>query len=288
MNLLIVGLIFFSSFQAYSGQHRGGGDGIENDGNWSLLDLVEQYEANYYFPQTEKYFASHVADRVGFVANRCAFPMTYFMQLQKTFVDKIREINRAKADSSPYDVRLIFPDPRSTHQFPLNRSLPYPYQQSEFQTIVDVKTGARLSAQEIIWMMTDKELEEIPDEGTIRLPAENESKKQLAIQKDGVVLIHRPIFEKMDDRNKAALIVHELMLFAAMHGGSSNLLQNGTAEVRRIVHALFSESYFEMPETVFGPFCAWKGSAFQDLQFSVTRDEKVPVGSGHFRIFIGR
>lgn len=278
-------MILVFSVNGFAAQHRGGGDGILQDGNWSLLDLTEKYDATYYFPQKQTYFTDYVADRMSFIANRCAFPMAYLLRMQEGMLAKIYDIYMQRTRSmDPIDERIVFPSENMyLHRQPLNRSLP---KTNETFNGISVSYTS-LTAGEIIWMMTDKELEEIPDEGTIRLP-DGASKKQVAIQKNGVVLIYRPIFEKMDERNKAALILHELLLFAQMHGGAKDLLKNGTAGVRKVVYDLFHEDYAEIPEVAFDGFCGWSGKAFSDLIYSLERDERAPVGSQKYSLKIMR
>lgn len=281
--ILVTTLLF--SLNCFSGQHRSGGDGILQDGNWSLLDLTEKYDATYYFPQKQTYFTEYVADRMSFIANRCAFPMAYLMRMQEGMLNKIYDLYMQRTRGmDPIDERTVFPmGNNALHREPLNRSLPQTNE--EFTGITVSQTG--LTAGEIIWMMTDKELEEIPDEGTIRLP-DGTSKKQVAIQKNGVVLIYRPIFEKMDERNKAALVLHELLLFAQMHGGAKDLLKNGTAGVRKVVYDLFHEFYMEIPTIAFEGFCGWDGRAFSDLSYTLQHDERATVGSHKYFLGIQR
>lgn len=281
---LCTSILFFSLIGS-AGQHRGGGDGILQDGNWSLLDLTEKYDATYYFPQKQTYFTEYVADRMSFIANRCAFPMAYLMRMQEGMLNKIYDLYMQRTRGmDPIDERTVFPmGNNALHREPLNRTLP---KTNELFSRISVSYTS-LTAGEIIWMMTDKELEEIPDEGTIRLP-DSSGKKQVAIQKNGVVLIYRPIFEKMDERNKAALILHELLLFAQMHGGANDLLKNGTAGVRKVVYDLFNEFYVEIPAIAFEGFCGWNGKAFSDLTYGLQYDERAAVGSQRYTLKILR
>lgn len=257
----------FFSFAAVANagewQDRGGGDAVLNDGKWSLLDLVEQYDASYYFPQSQPYFASEIMNRLALTANRCAYPFSALMATQTGIMDRWWDLFfRLPIDRQ--DKRTTMPDERYD-TYPLNTSLPLPGQSNRI-----VYRTLKFEPSEILWLLTDKELEEIPDEGTIRLPAEIPYKKQLGVQKNGVVFIYRPVFEKLDDRNKAAFIMHELLLFAAMHGGASHLQKHGTSDIRKLVYTLFNSDFKELPQQIFEPVCGWHGTVFADFKYKIS------------------
>lgn len=94
---------------------------------------------------------------------------------------------------------------------------------------------------QMTWVLTDEKLEKISDQGIISTTQAN-SIEQVAIQKDNIVLINRPLFLKMSDVDKAALLVHELLISTALNLGFDVNSDQGTAPIRKVVAILFSEN----------------------------------------------
>lgn len=84
------------------------------------------------------------------------------------------------------------------------------------------------------WVFIQTPLEEINDEGLIRV-TNPETKRQVAIQKNGLVVINQPEFNLMDNTAKAALKFHELALCAAKTTNPDLVKKEGTEPVRYFV-----------------------------------------------------
>jgi hypothetical protein len=89
------------------------------------------------------------------------------------------------------------------------------------------------------WAFTQHELEDLHDEGIIRVtnPA---TKKQVAIQKYDLVVINKNEFNSMDNESKAALKLHESVLCATKALNPELLQSEGTAPIRYFVRQFVS------------------------------------------------
>lgn len=94
---------------------------------------------------------------------------------------------------------------------------------------------------QMTWIFTDEHLENIEDEGVIITKLDG-SLEQVAVQKNNVVLINKPLFSKLSETDKAALLVHEALIRAAIYAGLDLKSKVGTAPIRKIVAILFSEN----------------------------------------------
>ena len=83
----------------------------------------------------------------------------------------------------------------------------------------------------IKWAFTDEPLESLNDEGIIRIENPN-TKRQLAIQKNGMVVVNRKEFESIDDESKAGLFIHESVLRAVLLLNPQEIATHGTENVR--------------------------------------------------------
>lgn len=95
--------------------------------------------------------------------------------------------------------------------------------------------------REITWALTDLPLEDIHDEGSIRIQ-DPENIQQLAIQKNGVVLIYSKLYDKLSEKGKAALITHEILIATAINLGYDLSSAKGTGPIRQLVSMLFSSN----------------------------------------------
>lgn len=89
------------------------------------------------------------------------------------------------------------------------------------------------------WVFVDFPLEEIDDEGVIRL-IDASTKKQLAAQKDGVVAIQKQEFDQLDKESQAALFLHEAFLFSALNLNPDVIKVDGTSSLRLFVKRFFN------------------------------------------------
>lgn len=89
------------------------------------------------------------------------------------------------------------------------------------------------------WVFVDFPLSELNDEGYIRL-VDPSTKRQVAVQKDGVVIIHRAEYDLLDDESKGALFLHEGVLSSLLVLKPEIIAGNGTAPVRKIVRRVLA------------------------------------------------
>lgn len=89
------------------------------------------------------------------------------------------------------------------------------------------------------WVFVDFPLEEIDDEGVIRL-IDASTKKQLAAQKDGIVAIQKQEFDLLDSESQAALFLHEAFLFSTLTLKPDALKEDGTSNLRLFVKRFFN------------------------------------------------
>jgi hypothetical protein len=94
----------------------------------------------------------------------------------------------------------------------------------------------------LVWKFTDTPLEEIEDEGVVHLFQDQEQKVQLAVQKDGVVLVHEPTFNQLDDWSKVGMVTHEALIYIQLVGNPRELTTVGTANIRRFNRLLLDQA----------------------------------------------
>ncbi len=105
------------------------------------------------------------------------------------------------------------------------------------------QTGVPASSRQFTWLLTSQDLEDIQDEGIIRYQGPGEL-KQIAIQKDDVVVINEPLFLELTKQGKgAALIVHEILISALLDAGYDLTSPTGTAPIREMVNLLFTDNF---------------------------------------------
>jgi hypothetical protein len=89
------------------------------------------------------------------------------------------------------------------------------------------------------WAFTSAPLEDVNDEGAIRIQ-NPQTKRQLAIQKDGLVIISQTEFDLLDNVSKAALKLHEDTICAIKAMNPSVIDLQGTAPIRYFVREFVS------------------------------------------------
>lgn len=115
------------------------------------------------------------------------------------------------------------------------------YLNFDFCNILDIASGNDMTQKEmndkhmypkaLRWAFVDFDLSDVGDTGVIHIdnPA---SKKQLAIQKDGLVLVNRKEFDSLDSESKAGLKIHESALYAVIFLNPELIQAKGTESVR--------------------------------------------------------
>ncbi|MNK51261.1 hypothetical protein D3C87_701590 [compost metagenome] len=102
---------------------------------------------------------------------------------------------------------------------------------------IRIKNGILPPITPLRWAYVNIDLEDVDDAGIIRI-TNPKTLKQLAIQKDGLVVINKAEFQKLDNESKDALFLHEAVLYAVKKLNPSLLERNGTAQVRSYVRNL--------------------------------------------------
>ena len=96
------------------------------------------------------------------------------------------------------------------------------------------KLHAAKLAKELRWAFTEENLQDVNDTGIIRI-VNPKSKIQLAVQKNGFVLVNKPEFQSLDAESRAALKLHEAALYAVKLLNPELLDEKGTEPVRTYV-----------------------------------------------------
>lgn len=108
----------------------------------------------------------------------------------------------------------------------------------------NLRNGVFPELKPLRWAFTESFLEDVTDEGIIRV--ENpKTKRQVAVQIENLVVINKTEFHLMDAESKDALFVHEAVLYAIKKLNPELIKQKGTAPLRAYVNALVS--FFKNP-----------------------------------------
>lgn len=116
----------------------------------------------------------------------------------------------------------------------------------EFQNESGVKylhNKLNQSLSGIRWYFVNSKLPEIVDEGVdaISLMVEG-NKAQIALQIEDAVFVQKELFDKLDHKNQAALILHEIALNHVMKDSPESLKQFGTSRIRTFVNFVMNEA----------------------------------------------
>jgi hypothetical protein len=209
----------------------GGGDSAEFEGTRELLDLVEKEELEYFIPKQvygrtvgSPMIAQGLAGLASVNCNDVEYvPGCRFLPVM------LRAYGIARLDGQEaFDFH--YSPPLKLGVLKLNNRFIDPLDEY-------VRKGYIPKIAPLKWAFTDLSLEEINDEGLMRI-YNPETKRQLAIQKDGLVVINKNEFSKISDLSKNALFLHEAALYAVKILNPELLSQQGTAPVRRFVARL--------------------------------------------------
>lgn len=214
----------------------GGGNSVGTKNGRRLLDLAEEDQLQYFVPKT----------RYGndpWVSAGMASLMTHTFS---TGCSDLRESVRGMTNNRFLKVfmiaygmdRLVNSKTQIEWCQPLVQAF-FQYNKKGFSEEIrmDIQNGFLPQIQPLRWAFVDYDLETIEDSGIIRV--ENpKSKKQLAIQKDGLVVINKNEFEKIDGESQNALFVHEAALYAVIKLNPSLVKSFGTAPIRTYVRNL--------------------------------------------------
>lgn len=224
-----------TKFSAGGHDGNGGVTATDENGKRRLLDLIEKDELIYFFPDSivqslkyDKYSFAGLIYQLLTLAGRYEaaqkLPAVYnykkddFLLGEPTFAFNFISAIDARNN-------LMNHDPKLWATFNIN------------------------IAEPLQWAFVDSELEKINDEGVVRIENPN-TRKQVAIQKDGLVVISRTEFNLLDENSKVALFLHEAVLRAVLLTNPQNIIDNGTENVRTYTRRLFN--YMQSPSTTPG------------------------------------
>lgn len=207
----------------------GGGDAVPNQqGGWGLLDLNETLPYNYIIPAPYQSNTRYELDRHISHTLVCGFKIT----------NNKNNIEMFLAEALDYLTIQRLKETKDIH-----------------------KDNIKKLGDQLIWIGTNTPLENIPDEGVVRLE-DPSTKQQVAVQKDGVVMVYLPIFEKMNSKNRAALMMHEALLRVVLKLNPNSYAKNGTAKIREFVNLLFNREFYQLPEPVIEKVCGTNSELF--------------------------
>lgn len=197
-----------SSLALAGGNAGGGGDAVKTaGGGWKLLDLGEDNASNVYFDPAEEPAVNRAVSFPALVTD-CQAPVSS------------KAYGWISTGVAMYQLILGGLS---------NRDLDYRGMTSDFEL------------KRLVWVGVRKDLEEIPDEGYIRL-VDPVTKKQVAIQKNGVVTVNLNIYDNFDAQSRAALLIHENLLRLLVLKNPSFYVRNGTSQLRYLNAALMNPS----------------------------------------------
>jgi len=218
------------------GADAGGGSSVALNGKRKLLDLAETDELNYFEPK-DNYGAGY------FITSGMTTLLTH------TFSISCPELhNEMQGMTNERFIKIFMTayglDRLQAHgvgmqwcQYMVGAKFAYKKAGWDADLIILAKKSNLPPIKPLRWAYVDYDLETINDSGLIRV--ENpQTKKQVAIQKDGLVVINRIEFEKMDGESKTALFVHEAALYATKLLNPALIDSQGTAPVRAYVRSL--------------------------------------------------
>lgn len=251
INLIAVVLtvtLGMSVVHAAEGQERGGGDAVKVGSGWGLLDLNESLPFDYFnpTPAPKSYWYDSGPEREPF--DRVLGAFLALDKCSASFsitVDKETRNFLLKDVASYLTVQwnyIAYGDYGAMERA-------YPFLNSKF-------------GDQLVWIATQTPLENIPDEGVVRL-ADPSGKQQLAVQKDGVVMVYKPIFDRLDARNKAALVLHEALLRMVLKINPSHYQKYGTSKIRELVKLVFSENWNQLPDSAVNRVCGPNSGLFK-------------------------
>lgn len=210
-------------FSGAIGTNSGGGGASAEDSNGQrrLLDLIEQDELTYFFPDEELK-----------KTNPNFIPLTWLLERSLNSYEKIRE-GRTWKHKENEDIG----DPSFLFNIMYAIDAQFTGMSLKSRQLLLNRYNIPL-AQPLKWAFTDEDLGKLNDEGLISI--ENEAtKRQVAVQKDGFVLINRQEYQSMDADSQYVLFFHESVLRAVLLLNPGHIESHGTQYVRAYTRQLF-------------------------------------------------
>jgi hypothetical protein len=265
MKALILIVCLLSGLNASASKDRGGGDAVQDaQGKWTLLDLAEKRAHAYFNPLADFEFGNHILGYTVAVDAKCLANILPAMNLQPDH------------EQLPIDPDYL-PQPTtfSALHYILTGELLFKWT-GNGPLYTDSMSKARKAYQELLglpltWIGTTDPLEDIPDEGLIRL-TDPSTKKQVAIQQGGVVLVYMPIYNSFDRKSQEALIMHETLLRLMLLTNPNEYQLHGTSNLRELNQMVMAEDVENEVWTLnrdkiypeYQPLCGTHGSVLHD------------------------
>jgi hypothetical protein len=274
---LSIQLITFSTtaFAGLGGMDGGGGDSIQDSltKNRSLLDMVEKDQLEFFNPKLSYGDYSITNKMAAFIR---AKDICHISQHGDCFINQIS----SKRFAYIFDIAYGFSQrlPISTgifgQQAPIPKGSNYYLirpSNSELKRRSDelrqaIQDGKLPEVKALLWAFTDIDLEELNDEGVIHLD-DIATKKQVAIQKNNLVVISRQEFNKLDNESKDALFVHESVLYTVLKLNPKIIAEKGTEPVRTYVRQLVKHMDNQDLMLVYPVKQAYDSFEIKDLDF---------------------
>lgn len=243
IHVLICSIIIFgaaiSSAQKEGTNSGGGGDSVIDPltGKKKLLDLaeVDEWPKKIFIPVSQEYLKkfSEVLS-ADLESNSYLDDSSYFLSLKYYWSDRdLHPKIQVFAGIAGAGLTVTLSN-RNAHYSNLKSKL-LEVKHDEIITNLDQRIDK--DGRIMKWIFVDFPLEEIDDEGAIRL-SDISTKKQLAIQKNGVVAIQRQEFNQLDKDSQAEIFVHEAFLFSTLLIKPDFIAKDGTSNLRLFVKRL--------------------------------------------------
>lgn len=219
----------------------GGGNSVATKNGRQLLDLAEKDQLEYFVPKT-RYGNSPTISKG--MATLMTHSLSYGCPDLKDSVSGMTNERFLKAFMVAYGMDRLVESQTQIEWCQQFVQAFFRYDKNGFSEEIemDIKNGFLPKVQPLRWAFVDTDLETINDSGIIRVENPN-SKKQLAIQKDSLVVINKKEFEKLDRESQNAIFVHEAALYAVLKLNPSLVSSQGTAPIRTYVRNLIR--YFD-------------------------------------------
>lgn len=214
---LFIGMCLLSiQISAFAGGSMVGGGGnaiADSSGKISLLDLVES---------DDKYLNSMQILNEGIFSNKLSMRTEETLYLAVTDpASPFKEGSTARRHSFLSYIYKTFGKRTSVQDYNLNW---------KFQPIP------------LMWILTDKSLASLNDQGEME-DIDPETLIQIAVQRDGIVLIDQPNFYLMDSKSQNALLMHEALIRLVSETNPDLIAKKGTAPIRKFNKLLIDRIY---------------------------------------------
>lgn len=238
-NLVLVAAVTLASAMSHAEEGGnsggGGGDAIQTSKGWTMLDLAESMQTRFFAPIGAK--GTPKIDELDAYQKKAA--------VEKYYNDAVRNLLYCDGHSAG-NQQISIGMAAGYLQF---RDVPGRAVTPYGREILDSALG-----KQMVWIETDLPLSNVDDEGVIRL-LDLQTKTQVAIQKDNIVMVYAPIYKKMDAKNQAALVIHELVLRIVLRLNPNHYSQHGTSYIRQVVQAVMSPEFENLSKAAQDQIC---------------------------------